>query len=94
MALRYILAYSPDYIVIGVESVEQLQSNLAWFKKGSLKKSIVNQINVISYDLDFELINLYQWLKKILRVLKSPISKNHTNKTVMLSCRIFRTPMN
>ena len=66
MALRYILAYSPDYIVIGVESVEQLQSNLAWFKKGSLKKSIVDQINAISYDLDFKLITPYQWPKKIL----------------------------
>ena len=50
MALRYILAYSPDYIVIGVESVEQLQSNLAWFKKVSFKKSNVDQINSISYE--------------------------------------------
>ena len=66
MALRYILAYSPDYIVIGVESVEQLQNNLAWFKKGSLKKSIVDQISAISYDLDFKLITPYQWPKKIL----------------------------
>ena len=40
MALRYILAYSPDYIVIGVESVKQFQSNLTWFRKGPLKKNI------------------------------------------------------
>ena len=66
MALRYILAYSRDYIVIGVGSVEQLQSNLAWFKKGSLKKSIVDQINTILYDLDFKLITPHQWPKKIL----------------------------
>ena len=56
MALRYILAYSPDYIVIGVESVKQFQSNLTWFRKGPLKKNIMDQINAISYDLDFKLI--------------------------------------
>jgi aryl-alcohol dehydrogenase-like predicted oxidoreductase len=61
MALRYILAYSPDYIVIGVESVKQFQSNLTWFRKGPLKKSIMDQINSISYDLDFKLITPYQW---------------------------------
>ena len=61
LALRYILAYSPDYIVIGVESVKQFQSNLIWFRKGPLKKNIVDQINAISYDLDFKLITPYQW---------------------------------
>ena len=61
MALRYILAYSPDYIVIGVESVKQFQSNLTWFRKGPLKKNIMDQINAISYDLDFKLITPYQW---------------------------------
>ena len=61
LALRYILAYSPDYIVIGVESVKQFQSNLTWFRKGPLKKSIMDQINSISYDLDFKLITPYQW---------------------------------
>ena len=61
LALRYILAYSPDYIVIGVESVKQFQSNLTWFRKGPLKKNIVDQINAISYDLDFKLITPYQW---------------------------------
>jgi len=60
LALRYILAYSPDYIVIGVESVKQFQSNLTWFRKGPLKKNIVDQINAISYDLDFKLITPYQ----------------------------------
>ena len=61
LALRYILAYSPDYIVIGVESVKQFQSNLTWFRKGPLKKNIVDQINAIPYDLDFKLITPYQW---------------------------------
>jgi aryl-alcohol dehydrogenase-like predicted oxidoreductase len=61
LALRYILAYSPDYIVIGIESVKQFQSNLTWFRKGPLKKSILDQINSISYDLDFKLITPYQW---------------------------------
>ena len=61
MALRYILAYSPDYIVIGVESVKQFQSNLTWFRKGPLKKNIMDQINSSSYDLDFKLITPYQW---------------------------------
>jgi aryl-alcohol dehydrogenase-like predicted oxidoreductase len=61
LALRYILAYSPDYIVIGAESVKQFQSNLTWFKKGPLKKNIMDQINAISYDLDFKLITPYQW---------------------------------
>jgi aryl-alcohol dehydrogenase-like predicted oxidoreductase len=61
LALRYILAYSPDYIVIGAESVKQFQSNLTWFKKGPLKKDIMDQINAISYDLDFKLITPYQW---------------------------------
>ncbi len=61
MALRYILTHSLDYIVIGVESVKQFQSNLTWFRKGPLKKNIVDQINSISYDLDFKLITPYQW---------------------------------
>ena len=61
LALRYILAYSPDYIVIGVESVKQFQSNLTWFRKGPLKKNIVDQINAISYDLDVKLITPDQW---------------------------------
>ena len=94
MALRYILAYSPDYIVIGVESVKQFQSNLTWFRKGPLKKNIMDQINAISYDLDFKLITPYQWLTKDFMSFQINQLKNHFNKTVMLSCQIFWTPMN
>lgn len=61
MALRYILSYSPNYVVVGVESIQQFQSNLTWFKKGALEKKVVDQINTISYDLDFKLITPHQW---------------------------------
>ena len=52
---------SSSLLMIGVESVKQFQSNLTWFRKGPLKKNIMDQINAISYNLDFKLITPYQW---------------------------------
>ena len=66
LALRYILFYSPSYVVIGVDSLTQFQNNLAWFKKGLLDRDGLQKIKVVSYDLDFKLITPHLWPEKIL----------------------------
>lgn len=63
LALRYILSYLPDYIVLGAESLLQFQNNLAWFKRGPLDRNILKKANAVSYDLNFQLITPHLWPK-------------------------------
>ena len=63
LALRYILSYSPSYVVLGAESLMQFQNNLSWFKQGPLDGNILKKINAVSYDLDFQLITPHSWPK-------------------------------
>jgi aryl-alcohol dehydrogenase-like predicted oxidoreductase len=63
LALRYILSYSPSYVVIGAESIAQFQKNLAWFKRDPLKKEILDRIHSVSFDLDLRLITPNLWPK-------------------------------
>ncbi len=63
LALRYILSYSPSYVILGAESLMQFQNNLSWFKRGPLDGNILKKINTISYDLDFQLITPHLWPK-------------------------------
>lgn len=62
LVLRYVLSLrGVDCAVVGVDTVEQLQSNIEIFSRGELSDEVIAQIDALVPSLPDEILNPYHW---------------------------------